>query len=769
MGKKKNTGDNSVIEVIFYKFLPYWPLFVLLSSLFIGLAIFLSRELPPVYTTSATIIIRDERKGVETTSALESVNYYSSKQIVENEIEILRSKDILSRVIKKYSLNAPINTKTLLASRSGFRSSPVMIELKTPDAVRSLVKGSFTTTSPGKEIQIGGTAYPLEKWINLNGVEIRFLSNPYYSKNSQTQFDFSLVPTATTVETLKSRLVIASANKLSTVIEIVLNDEVPLRAEKIVNSIIEEYNSDKLDAKKSLALNTLKLIQDRIDGVEKSLDSIEQNVQLYRTSRVAVNLDEQSKSYIQNMGETDRKLNELNMQLAVLNNLDSYIKDKDASTDLVPSLIPGNDNGINALLTKLVESEVKYENLQKTTAANSPLMLALKNEIDKLRKVISDNVSTQRKSLKVAIENLSKSNQGFKSDLENIPQKERDLLYASRQKDTKQSLYDYLLQKREETMLSLASMEDDKNIIDHARSSIKPVFPKMPVFLAIGLLAGILFSILFVLIKENTNKKILFTRDIERLTSVEVIAELPDFSKIKEKSEPIRRRIISEHFNALRQKIIKKLTPGQKVLLITSSVAGEGKSFVCANLARSFSKTGRNVCLIDFDLYAPKLTEMFSLTEKKGLSEYYQTDAPALINDCIYDGAVPNLYVIPVGQNPGHPIDNLKDAAIDELFAFLKKRFDLVIIDTPPTLPVADALSLADWSDMNLFITRHAVTPKNALRKFDEEAAASLYSQPFIVFNGVKSRGMLQKWSGYGYGYGYTLQKASTYGAYTSA
>ena len=756
-----------MIELLFYKFLPYWPLFVILTAFSVGLAILFSREVPPIYTTAASIIIRDERKGVETTSALESLNYYSSKQIVENEIEILRSKDILLRAINRYHLNALVSTKKLLASRAAFQTSPVMIELKTPDAVRNLIKGSFVVSASGREIQVAGTTYPVDKWLKTNGVEMRFVPNPYYSGDSQTAFEFALLPAATAVEALKNRLVIASANKLSTVIEIVLNDEVPLRAEKIVNSIIEEYNSDKLNTKKNLALNTLKLIQDRISGVEKSLDSIDGNVQSYRTARVAVNLDEQTKSYIQNMGETDKKLNELNMQLAVLDNLDSYIRDKDASTDLVPSLIPGNDNGVNTLLTRLVEAEVKYENLQKTTAVNSPLMLSLKNEIEKLRKVIADNVNTQRKSLKVAIGNLSKSNLSYKSYLENIPQQERDLLDVNRQRDTKQSLYDYLLQKREETTLSLASMENDKNIIDHARSSVKPVFPKLSVFVVIGLLAGVLLSILSVLIKENTSKKILFTKDIERLTAVEVIAELPNFGKIKGESEPIRRRIIAEHFNALRQKVIKKLKADQKVLLITSSIAGEGKSFVCANLARSFSKTGRNVCIVDFDLYAPKLTEMFSLTGQKGLSEYYRTDSPAAIIDCIHSGAAPNLYVIPVGANPGDLIDNLKDAAMYELFAFLKKRFDLVIVDTPPTLPVADALSLADRSDLNLFITRHGATPKNALRKFDEEAAANLYSQPFIVFNGVESRGVLQKWSGYGYGYGYTLQKTGMYGAYT--
>lgn len=756
-----------MIELLFYKFLPYWPLFVILTALSVGLAIFFTREVPPIYTTAASIIIRDERKGVETTSALESVNYYSSKQIVENEIEILRSKDILLRAINRYHLNALVSTKKLLASRAAFQTSPVMIELKTPDAIRNLVKGSFVVRASGREIQVAGMTYPVDKWLKTSGVEMRFVPNPYYTGDNQTAFEFALLPAATAVEALKNRLVVASANKLSTVIEIVLNDEVPLRAEKIVNSIIEEYNSDKLNAKKNLALNTLKLIQDRISGVEKSLDSIDGNVQSYRTARVAVNLDEQTKSYIQNMGETDKKLNELNMQLAVLNNLDSYIRDKDASTDLVPSLIPGNDNGVNTLLTRLVEAEVKYENLQKTTAVNSPLMLSLKNEIEKLRKVIADNVNTQRKSLTVAIGNLSKSNLSYKSYLENIPQQERDLLDVNRQRDTKQSLYDYLLQKREETTLSLASMENDKNIIDHARSSVKPVFPKLSVFVVIGLLAGVLLSILSVLIKENISKKILFTKDIERLTAVEVIAELPNFGKIKGESEPIRRRIIAEHFNALRQKVIKKLKADQKVLLITSSIAGEGKSFVCANLARSFSKTGRNVCIVDFDLYAPKLTEMFSLTGQKGLSEYYRTDSPAAIIDCIHSGAAPNLYVIPVGANPGDLIDNLKDAAMDELFAFLKKRFDLVIVDTPPTLPVADALSLADRSDLNLFISRHGITPKNALRKFDEEAAANLYSQPFIVFNGVESRGVLQKWSGYGYGYGYTLQKTGMYGAYT--
>ncbi|MEP6725381.1 MAG: polysaccharide biosynthesis tyrosine autokinase, partial [Bacteroidota bacterium] len=394
------------------------------------------------------------------------------------------------------------------------------------------------------------------------------------------------------------------------------------------------------------------------------------------------------------------------------------------------------------LLNKLYEAELEKEKIRKTTGENSAVMVGLTDQIEKIKPSILENIHTQRKSLEASKTDLISTNSSYTSLLQSIPQKERDLVEISRQQNIENSIYAFLLQKREEAALSNSSTVADNRIIDKAQSSLAPVSPNKKFFYIIALMGALGAGVALIAAKELFSRNILSRSEIENFSSFPIIGEI-GFDKSK---DPI---VIREGITSLTAEQFRKLRASlgfigignqQKKILVTSTIPEDGKSFITANLGLSLALAGKKVVLVEADLHHPSLSKKLGMHEEKGLSDYLTGKHQAA--DIIKKTAVnSNLFLIPSGTLPPNPSELLMNGKIEMLLSHLEKNYDYVLLDTTPVGAISDAYILAPLCDATLYIIRHEHTPKIAIERLDENNKINELKNMAIVFNGVRSRG----------------------------
>jgi capsular exopolysaccharide synthesis family protein len=453
----------------------------------------------------------------------------------------------------------------------------------------------------------------------------------------------------------------------------------------------------------------------------------------------------------------DQKLSDVNLSLNVLDNVEKYLNSKDNTGSGLPSTIGVTDPMLPQMLTKLYDDQLEYERLKETVGENNPDLKKIKDEMEKIRPSILENIKNQRENLTSTRNNLNSTNNSYSSVLQSIPQQEKDLVEITREHNTKVNSYNFLKQKNEETKLSLLSSIGDSRIIDKAQTTPVPISPKKKlvyfgaIFLAFALAIGL------ITINEIFKRTILYRQEIESYTSIPVIGEI-----IYEKGkEPLvighgKRTFIAEQFRNLRTTLpYIGLNGERKKLQVTSSVSGEGKSFIVANLGVGLALAGKKVVVLEFDLSDPTLCDKLNVTTiNKGLTDYLTGEAEAA--DIIQPTSVhENLSVIPAGWLPENPSELIMSEKVPALLKYLSGIFDYIIIDTAPVGLLSDAYVLSSYCDATLYVVRHNHTRKVSIQRLDENNKINELKNMAIVFNGIRSRGFGNNGYGYGYGYGY--------------
>ncbi|UJH91752.1 polysaccharide biosynthesis tyrosine autokinase [Antarcticibacterium sp. 1MA-6-2] len=760
----KNSREDSLFRVIIQTFLPFWPLFLILivGSLISAWAYL--RIATPIYEASASIIIKDEQKGVDDSRIVESMNPFESKKIVENEIEVLQSRDLMNSVVRSLYLYSPVQEDAGMKSKPAYTSSPIRIIVKEPERIEisnEPEKFSFNYDNEKEEVLISGERYGLDNWIEFsNGQTLMFVKNDRRNKSTSASLYFNLVNPKIISEGLVDGLDVKVTNKLSSVVNLSIKDPVPERAEDILDNLIKEYNRKIVEDRKELALNTLAFIEDRIESVEKDLDQLENNVEEYRSSAGAINLSEQGRLYLQDVGENDKQITELELQLAVLNNVENYVISKGSTGGIVPSTLGINDPILSQLIEKLYNLEVEYERLKRTTAENNPILTSITNQIEKIRPGILENVNSQRQNLKSRLNNLNSNNQRFNSTLSNIPEKERTLLEITRRKTVKNDLFSYLLQKREETALSNIPSNENSTIVNKAEASISPVSPKPLFAYVVAFCVAVVTGIGFVKGREVLSGAVLFRSEIEKYTDIPIIAEIFHVKTGKSKRfQKPQEFILIEQLRQLGARLgLYRRDFKQRRILITSGISGEGKSFVSSNLAYSFAQSGKKVVLVDMDFRKPYVSELFDLSASKGIIGFLKNEIN--YKDTIHPSGVhPNLSVVSTGARGDDYSEILLNGKLEILMEALSEDFEYVILDSAPINVLAEVNLLAEYSDKTLYVVRHGHTSKEAVKRLDESTSLQSLKNVSIVFNGLKTRGMVKT----DYGYGYDLKHMMNY------
>jgi tyrosine-protein kinase Etk/Wzc len=753
---KAPAGSNGFL---IFRLLPYWPLFLALFVVSIVGAWLYLQITAPQYESTARILINEHKGADELKSDDPMAANMSTKQTVDNEREVLVSDPIISKVVTDLGLYAQVYQKNMLSKVLLYADAPVKIAVQNPAALTPTENIEFT--GDAKSIKIDEVSYPYNTWTKTPYGMLRF--TPGKAKiESDVKYSFVLISPVKIIKSISSGIKVSEANKLSTILNISLLDENPQRGEDILNTLMDVYNSSTIDQRNRLAANTQQFIDQRLEATERELLGIESRLQKYRSSKGAIDVGTQGKLYLENVSVNDQKVGEINMQLSVLNQVENYVKSRDLTGGIVPSTAGINDPGLSQMVKDIYELQLSAESLRKTTGENNPAMVAYRDQIDKIKPQILQNLRNQRASLSASRNNLASTTNNYSSALNSMPETERNLVDINRQQQIKNGIYTFLLQKKEETALSYITNGSDSKIVSPATSSEFPVSPKRKMIYLAGLFGAGILGIGFVSFKEGMRRNVMFQSEIQQLTQLPVIAEI---STNTTNSQIVigtkQRTLIAEQFRSLRTTLhYLGVNKKNKRIMVTSAIAGEGKSFVSSNLAVSLAMTGKKVALLDFDLNHPTLHHKFNVKQAVGISEYLEEKADAA-SIVIPSGAHENLSLLLTGSLPADPAELILNGRAEELLNYLDGHFDVIIIDVPPVGPVSDAYIIAPFCDATLFVVRHAYTPKVFVERIDENIKLNNLPNPAIVFNAVATRGYGK--NNYGYGYGTGMVYGGTY------
>ncbi len=754
---KKGIEDNdgNLFKDMLFKYLPYWPQFLGLVVICMAGAWGYLKYATPMYETTATLLVKDEKKGVDDTNLMEQLDLFGSKKLVENEIEVIKSRMLMHEVVEELCLYAPVTYKGTLKSISGYRLSPVIIQARSPDSLVEEKKVYFTYDSVKNEVVIDEKHYLVSQWFYDGFNTIRFLPNPNYQvPEEKKRLFYSIADAKAVTDGYLDGLKVIQATKLASVIDLSLKDAVPKRSEDILNGLIAAYNRAAVNDKNAQALNTLKFINERLRLVVSGLDSVELGIQKYKTNEGIVDLTAQGQSYLDGVGLNDQKLSSVNVQLAVLDQVEKYVTSKNDQPGIMPSTLGVDDVGLSQLLGKLYDLEVQYEGLRKTTAENNPILLTIQNEIDKIKPNILENIRSLKNNLEASLKNLSSNTGTYTANLRKLPQKERGLIAISRQQSIENGIYAFLLQKREETALSYNSAVADTRIVDNANTGAKPVSPKGQLIYAVAFALALIVGAGTIAILEGLNQTIVFRSEIEQYTLSPVIGEImQDSSEVSLIMDDGRESIIAEQFRQLRTSLAYiGINNRKKKLLVTSSISEEGKSFIAANLAITLAMTNKKVVLLEMDLRNPKLSQLLNVSREVGLTNYFvgEKDADHIIKNTTISK---NLFIIPSGPVPHNPSELILNGRLEELLKYLETIFDYIIVNSAPVSLVTDAYIISPMCDATLYVVRHMVTPGNFIKLLDENASMRGLKNIAVIFNGVKNRGIGRYGFGFGYGH----------------
>lgn len=753
-------AEESLFNQILSRYIFYWPLFLILMFFFGSAAFVYLRYTTPKYEANATLIINDEKKGADNSKAVDALNMINSKKIIENEIEVLKSRSIMENVVKSLKLYASISIKGKIRDIPAYHSCPIILEAKDPDLLKPTKKMLLKYDNKNQTVYFNNKKMgKLNDWFNASFGVIRAIPNPNFNdENGKKPFYVSINhPQECAVNMLRD-LKVTSENKLSSIVTLSYRDEIPDRCETILNEIIKQYDRASVEEKNSLARNTLQFVEERLQSVSKDLDSIESTVKSYKSGAGASDISTQGQLYLQNVSSNDQELGRLNMQLSVLNQVESAIGNSSSMNNgITPSTVGINDPSLTQLVTELNSKELEYERLRKTVAENNPMLVSIRDQINKIKPTIRENLSSQRKNLEASRNNLLSTNSQYNAMLSSIPEKEREILEKSRDQQVKTGIYSFLLQKKEESELSYASTLSDSRVINHAQATKFPVTPNKKFIFLGAIMAAIVIGIVFITAREGLSKNILYRKDLESMTEIPVIGEVAyNDSKESVVIEKGKRSFIAEEFRKIRASLhFLGINSLKRKILITSSIPGEGKSFIAANLAISHAMTGKRVILVDIDLHNPGLGKLFGKsTQDVGLSDYLdnRVSLQEIMNPISgYD----HFYFIPSGTLHESPSELLLNQKIEALIDQLDHQFDLIILDTAPSALITDAYHLTNLCDTTLYVVRHKHTPKFLLKRLDEGMEINPLKNPGIIFNGVKKRGFFKNNYGYGYDYVY--------------
>jgi tyrosine-protein kinase Etk/Wzc len=738
-----------------FGYVRFWPYFIVSIAICMGLAYrYLSVEIP-VYTVEAKILINNESTGQNVKQ--DNAQSEGAKK-VDDEIEILTSRTIMEKVVKDLELwkeyygvdengytdlykKSPVN---LLVLKTTTPPAGQVIEIAIKDKDTFFLRQAHSVCKYSFGEQLKST------WGTWKIEPTKFLEASIGKKIQIYLYD----PSGISDNHLSSFTAYQTADQ-SAVVMLKIKETVPERGADVINGAIKAYNLASIEYRNKVNLGTVSFLDDRLDSIKSELNILEKRVEQYKSVRGITDLSAESSVYLNNVKENDSRLNDVNIQLQLVNEIQSYINSAKGDGN-PPSTAGITDPVLGNLLDNLLKLEGQKDRLLANTPEKNPIFIPINRQIATTKKAIASTIGGIKRSFLTTRGQLQKYNHGFESSIKKLPGQEREFINIKRQQSIKEELYMYLLQKREEAGVNNAAKLQESRVIDQAHYG-SPQLHNRNFTYALAFILGLIFPAGIIFGKDLLNTKIKNLKEVEEAVYAPILGELvyqksPQMLSVVDGS----RTMIAEQFRILRTKLhqIKGKQGRGKITLVTSGMPGDGKSMICRNLGAVLAAAGRKTVIIDADFRKPQLADIFKLPNEIGLSNYLigevteeQIVQSSLINE--------HLFIIGTGSGFNNPSELLEKPAFEVLIEWLRLYFDEILIDTPPIQLVTDAL-----------ILRQDHTYKSQFKYVNQLSRDETLKNFHVVFNGVSA----QSSNGYQkkYAYDYYAREKPKLGLFTA-
>jgi len=707
------------------------------------------RYTTPIYRASGSLVIKSDNNRGSGDNKLDQLLSSDNTGNIQSEIEFLHSRPLMERVVKDMNLNFGYYAVGNVREVDNYKICPFYIEaLQITDSTSSFkLNILFDEHNRFKVDEENKLFAPGEAFKNHYGTFRLILASPEIVNK---EYNVKWQPTAAAANTFLSNLLVAPKGQGTGILILTLESTSPELAADVINQLMIEYQQATVEEKNATTEKTRSFVDDRLDVISKELDSITSRLLAYQQANDIIDPGMQSANYFSRFNDANRALNDQQLQLQIAQNIEAYLRNSANNYSTTPSPLSIQDPTLNTLIAaynvaqmdrkRLVDGNVPVGNIK---------VQQLDEQIEKLRQKILENLQNIKAAYRSNISNLQQESGEAQTLIRSLPVKQQNLTEIKRQQESKLAVYNFLLEKREESAISLASTISNIKVLEEAVPNKQPVKPNKRNVQLIALFIGLALPALIIFILELLNDKVNSRNDIEKATDVPIVGEIGhSHSKETVVVKPNTRGIVAEQFRIMRSNLQYVLTHIEKpVILVTSSFSGEGKSFVSVNLGAVMALASKKTIILEFDIRKPKVLSHLNMGKRPGLTNYLIGKVTAEALPVKVEG-YENLYVLPCGPIPPNPSELLLDPKLNDLFTYLKQDFDVVIMDTAPVGMVSDALTLSRYADSSLYIVRQGYTYKKQLEMIDEFHREGKLPKMAIALNDVKVQ------TGYGY-YGY--------------
>lgn len=764
-------------KAFFFKLLMYWPWIVGCVLVALIGAFFYLKTLTPLYTVNSSVLIKDDKgKTGGSEASLADLGFVtSSTQNFDNELEILRSRTLLKKVVTNLDLYISYNLPGRFRNEEVYKQSPVKVWV-TPEEAERMGYAEVEMHFQNGKLHTATVLHQGEEWKkDIDSLPAVF-STPVgvftFSAADSTWQQLQSVPEVIQATVLspnaaaasfRARLAVAASNKSTTIAQLSLTDSEVTRGTDFLNKLVELYNEEGNNDKNEVAAKTAEFINERIHLINQELGTTESQLASFKQRAGVVDVTADATQAAGEQASYERAYAENEVQISLVEHLKNHIQNETSQYDVIPANIGLNNSDLNTVVQNYNEMLIERKRLLRTSHEDNPAVQSLNASIEVMRKSVMGAIQTAEKGLLINRQALEAQTRKFAGKVSDAPIQEKEYLSMSRQQEIQANLYLMLLQKREENNITLASTANNARVIDEPLAGGQ-IFPTPSQTYMIALILGLALPIGVIFVWGLLQFKIQTRSDVERITNLPIVGDIPLTNETAGSAIVVhenRNDLMEEVFRAVRTNIQYMLTEGQKVILFTSTTSGEGKSFNAGNLACSFAFMGKKVVIVGLDIRKPGLNKVFHLSHREaGISQYLadpeHTDLRSL---CQVSTISENLYILPGGTIPPNPTELVARKSLDTAIEILKQHFDYVILDTAPIGMVTDTQLVARVADLSVYVCRSNYTAKSEFKLINELKQDGKLPHPCILLNGID---MSKRETGSYYGYG----KYGKYGRY---
>ncbi|WP_250436350.1 GumC family protein [Hanstruepera flava] len=718
------------------------------------------------YHAKATIKIKDDKSQnkLPEISSLQNYGLFSNdKNNVLDEIEIIKSRNLIKSVVKDLKFNVQMFVEGRVQAHEVYVNKPLNINFSITDSILHKIDTTFNIKiNSSKDFYIkgldeetdnDGALYDFGESVPTTFGDIIITPNiGQYATKIGSKIKIKVSPLNGITSHYKNKLQIET-NELSSIIKLSINDNVRQKGELFLDKLIEKYNEDVVNDKEMVVKTTSDFINNRLEIVSRELGQVDLTAEDIQQEKKLTDLATQSNLMLRNERENESKIIEVANQIQLIDYMNDHLSESIDASDLLPANIGIGDDNI-AQVTKRHNELVQERNrLLKYSSEKNPTVVNLTNQINQLKTNLSQSLSSIRSSNEITYNNLLSENARISSQIYSAPEKQREFRDIKRQQDIKESLYLYLLEKREESAITHGVSSPNAKIVDKAFASSKPVSPKKVIIILAALILGFSAPIGLIYLMNLLDTKVHTAKDVKKEIDVPFIGDIPRSNKRAQLINKVDYSPKAEAFRMVRTNIdfmLKSIDNRAKTIFVTSTTSKEGKSHTSINLALSLSFSEKKVLLIETDIRVPKATNYLNVKNEIGLTNYI-SDPHLTLKDVIKNlEGNEFLDVIPSGVIPPNPAELLMSDRMQELFDDIKNKYDYIIVDTAAVGLVTDTMLIGHHADLFIYVVR-----ANYIDKRQLHLAESIYNEKrlpnmTILLNAVNQK----KGNGYGYGYG---------------